>query len=218
MISNTTKYLIVAITGVVFVVLVMGSSIYFALEHSISSIPYDYTILRRTNELKQEIIKGKIVEEIDNYIHKIAPSSCLNALPLFEACEESNIDIIFVLAQGQIESHFGTRGIAAKTNSVFNVYSYDGLSAEEVIKQGKRYKHPDNSIMPYLILLNNKYLINNKTEKDMFIDFVDENGRRYASAEDYEEKLLNIYIKIDSLTNISSLYKEYKKYKIINEK
>ena len=87
-------------------------------------------------------------------------------------------------AQGQLESHFGTEGIAAKTNMVWNVGAFDNKSAEDIINDKNKntaISHPDKSIEPYIRLLYSTYLVDGKTEKDMFIKYVDKNGKRYAS-------------------------------------
>lgn len=187
----------------------------YDISNSSSNIPYSLTIRHKENILHLEQAKYNLIEEIDKYIHSVAPSSCLNGLTIVEACDEYDMDIMFVLAQGQIESHYGTRGIAAKTNSVFNVHSFDGVSANEILRSGKGYKHPDFSVRPYLSLLQKNYLVDGKTERDMFRKFVDKNGHRYASANDYEKQLYNTYLRIDSLTNINYCIQEYRKYKII---
>ena len=211
------KYLILAIVYSVLFTLAVGGIIGVCIEYSYNKkhTPYALIVQHKENILHMEQAKCNLIDEIDKYIHSIAPSSCLNGLTVVEACDEYDIDVLFVLAQGQIESHYGTRGIASKTNSVFNVHSFDGISANQIINSGKGYKHPDFSVRPYLKLLQERYLVEGKTERDMFHKFVDKNGHRYASAADYENKLLNTYTKIDSTTNINILYKEYKKYKII---
>jgi flagellum-specific peptidoglycan hydrolase FlgJ len=139
----------------------------------------------------------------------------LNARILLEICEEYNIDIKFVLAQGHIESHFGTKGMALKTNSVFNVLAYDGKSYDQICKKGK-YSHPDHSIRPYLELLANDYMVEGKSEYDLLDEFVNKNGDRYASAPDYESKLNNTFINIGDSTNIDELYKQYRKYQMLS--
>ena len=200
-----------------YILIALGTLILCAVVFHYTLKDYNYDVYRNSNELHLQAAKCAIVDEVDKYIHTIAPNSCLNALPLVEACEEYDVDIIFVLAQGQIESHYGTKGVAAKTNSVFNVYSYDGVSADEINKAGRGYKHPDFSVEPYLKLLKTRYLVD-KTERDMFHKFVDIDGRRYASAADYEKKLMNTYISIDSTTSLNILYEEYRKYKLITYK
>lgn len=181
-----------------------------------SYIPYSLEIQHKKNILHTQQVKYNLVEEIEKYISKTAPSSSLNALALVDACDEYNVDIIFVLAQGQIESHYGTKGVAAKTNSVFNVYSFDGVSAEQILASGKGYKHPDHSVRPYLELLITRYFVKGKTERDMFDKFINSDGKRYASAENYEQALMNTYMKIIGETKIDSLQSEYRKYKIIS--
>lgn len=176
---------------------------------------YNYEIYRSRIELSMEGVKDDIVTEIDNYIDSVAPESCLNGIKLFELCEQYEVDVRFAMAQAEIESHYGTKGIAAKTNIVWNVKTYDNLTANDMIKSGNAYKHPDNSIEPYLRLLVNDYLVNGKTEEDMFVNFVNVNGNRYATNEKYEEKMLTVYNRINLSTNLSDLLKEYKKYKMI---
>ena len=178
---------------------------------------YELEIQRDRKELHYQGLKDQLVMATDNYIQTVGKGSCLNGLILVEACEDYGVDLKFALAQGHIESHFGTKGIASKTNSVFNVMSFDGLSAEQIIKKGKGYTHPDHSVKPYLKLLTTKYLVD-KTEEDMFLEFVNIHGERYASNKNYEMQLLNIYNNIDSIVHISEIYNEYKRYKIILNK
>lgn len=214
--NNNNKHLILTITYSILFALAVGGIIGVCIEsYNKKHTPYSLIVQHKKNILHMEQAKYNLIDEVDKYIYSIAPSSCLNGLTIVEVCDEYDIDVIFVLAQGQIESHYGTRGIASKTNSVFNVHSFDGVSADQIISSGKGYKHPDFSVRPYLKLLQERYLVEGKTERDMFRKFVDKNGHRYASAADYENKLLNTYAKIDSVTNINKLYREYKKYKII---
>lgn len=179
---------------------------------------YNFEICRSRVELAYNGCKDRIVEEIDSYIDSVAPYSMLNGLKLFELCDEYDVDVRFAMAQGQAESHFGTTGVAAKTNMVWNVRAYDGKSAEQIkATESKDYHpdHPDFSIEPYLKLLTNNYLVDGKTEQDMFISFTDKNGKRYASYDNYESLVLSIYEKINKSTELDSLLKEFKKYKII---
>ena len=143
--------------------------------------------------------------EVDNYIKSIAPTSKLSGKDIVEKCLEYNIDIAFVLAQGQIESHYGTTGTARKTNSVFNVGAYDGHSANKQNKNGFGFNNPNDSIEPYLILLTNNYLVNGKTEYDLMNNYVNYLGMRYASNNNYERMLKSIYNKIKKTTNIYDL-------------
>lgn len=143
--------------------------------------------------------------EVDNYIKSIAPTSKLSGKDIVEKCLEYNIDIAFVLAQGQIESHYGTTGTARKTNSVFNVGAYDGHSANKQNKNGFGFNNPNDSIEPYLILLANEYLVNGKTEYDLMNNYINYLGMRYASNNNYERMLKSIYNKIKKTTNIYDL-------------
>lgn len=179
---------------------------------------YDYNgeIVRSRNELHFQGLKDQLVTAVDQYIQTIGPGSCVNALVLVDMCDKYNLDLKFVLSQGHIESHFGTKGIAAKTNSVFNVMSFDGLSAKDILSSGKGYSHPDHSIEPYMKLLTTKYLVD-KTEMDLFVEFVNMHGERYASNKNYETQMLGIYEKIDSIVPITPIIKEYNKYKILTK-
>lgn len=166
-------------------------------------------------ELAYQGAKDALVNEVDKYIQTVAPGSCLNGMVLVDQCLKYEVDIKLALVQGHCESHFGTKGIAAKTNSVFNVCAFDGLSAKQILKNGHGYTHPDHSVEPYLKLLTTKYLVDGKTEMDLLDKFVDAGGHRYASNKNYEAQLLDAYSKIDSIANVTQAITEYKRYKIL---
>lgn len=176
---------------------------------------YNYEVYRSRVELSMDGVHDRIVTEIDNYIDSVAPDSGLNGIKLFEKCEKYGVDVRFAMAQAEAESHFGTKGMASKTNIVWNVKTYDGRKLEDIKNKRDDYKHPDESIEPYLLLLVNSYFVDGKTEEDMFINFVNYNGDRYASNPKYEEMVLGIYNRINECTNLKSLLKEYRKYRMI---
>lgn len=183
------------------------------LEHHHQSTEYSYAIdCVREAELKYWETKSLLVTEIQNYIDQIAPTSNLRAYAIVEECEKYQIDIKFVLAQGEIESHFGTKGLGSKLNNVFNVGVFDGFKFEQINNKYK-FNHPNQSIEPYIKLLIDRYLVD-KLEMDLMENYVDINGSRYASNPDYENILKTKYNYISNNTNIDSLQLQLKNYAI----
>lgn len=193
----------------VIVILVIMCGISFGvavIAHNLSHKPInyiEYAALKQA-ELKYWESKSHLVDEVSNYIQKVAPTSNLSAVLLVDECEKFGVDIKFALAQGKLESHFGTQGLGAKTNSVWNVGAFDSLSYSEI--HGKHiFSNPNASIEKYLELLTTNYLYGNKTELDLLNNFVDKKGRRYASSSSYETSLSHIYGVIQTTTAIDSL-------------
>jgi len=152
-------------------------------------------------------MKVELVREVKTYINKIAPHSELTTEYLVDKCLEYNTDIIFVLSQALLESHFGTKGKAARTNSVWNVGTYD---------DGKilyTYNYANHSIEPYLKLLKEDYLIHithtgdtiQKEVQELVEDkaYTNYYGARFASARGYENGMRKLMVKIDMETSIS---------------
>lgn len=172
---------------------------------------YAYDCVREA-QLKYYETKSLLCDEVQKYINSIAPSSNLRGYAVVEECEKYNIDIKFVLAQGEIESHFATKGIGSKLNNVFNVGVFDGLTSSDV-KSNYKYNYPNESIRPYLELLTSRYLVN-KLESDLMDSYVDINGNRYASDNNYESKLKERHTFIKMHTKIDSLQQQMYNYAI----
>ena len=167
----------------------------------------------------KEKMETNLINEVEKYLQKMAPDTKLSPELLVEKCVEYETDIIFVLAQGLLESHFGTRGKAAITNSVWNVGTFDN----GIIKY--QYDSPDESVEPYLKLINEKYLINITPRGDTIykdlnhlvsdMGYVNYQGKRFASAKGYENAMRKLIIQIDMETSIK-FYQEL--YILPNEK
>lgn len=179
---------------------------------------YSYEIFKSKAELAYYSTKDDLAKCLDGYIRSVAENSVMNGLEFINISDKYNIDLRFMVAQAQIESAFATTGIAAKTNSAFNVMAYDGRSAKDMIRKGHNYKHPDLSIEPYAKLLTSDYLVNGKTEMDMMLKYVNKDGKRYASSPNYELTMRSAYEQLGRDTNINALYSEYQKYKTICNK
>ena len=175
-----------------------------------------YAIYQERTELKYWSSKDSLVTAIDNYIITTAPESTVDGLFLLNKCQEYNVDLVFVLAQATLESHFGTTGIAKKTNSVFNVGAYDGKSSHTISSKYK-YENPNLSIDPYLTLLNDSYL-EGKSEEELLNNFVNKHGKRYASYKNYEKELQIIIKKIEDTTDIPKAYSKFLKYQNLSSR
>lgn len=155
-------------------------------------------------------VKSDLVDVTQHYIDSVAPNSGLRALILVENCEKYGIPVTFALAQGEIESHFGTKGLAFRTNSVWNVGAYDGHDYNSI---SHKFGNPNDSVIPYLELLTNNYL-QGKTVEDLLESYVDINGNRYASDKYYESKLKSTLEYIQGHYTIDELQSRLNYYKV----
>ena len=135
----------------------IGIGIMLGKSKSAKNLEYLEMVRIHEAELKYWENKSKLADAVQTYIHSIAPTSDLSAVVLIDECEEYSVDVKFALAQGELESRFGVIGLAAKTNSVWNLGAYDSLSFKDITKKYK-YNHPNESIRPYLELLTSEYL------------------------------------------------------------
>ncbi len=210
-IKNKSAWVGAIIISLMLIVAVFATNL---IENQSKYNNYSFRIYRDNVELMYEGARANLVECIDSTIRIYAPTTSVNGLQLLRKCEEYDVDIFFVIAQAHIESHFGTKGMAAKTNSIFNVFAFDGRGFNEINEKGK-YSHPDLSIEPYLKLLRKKYLVDGKTEIDLMHDYVNCDGNRYASSPEYEENLLNKYHQYITNEPLIDKYRKYSKYKIL---
>ncbi len=146
-------------------------------------------------------------KEVEKFMFTIAPDTKLSSSVLVKKCTDYDMDIVFVLAQGLVESHFGTKGKAKETNSVWNVGALD---------DGRiLYTYPtaNESIEPYLKLVRTKYLTRVTESGDTIYKdithllkdkgYINYQGKRYASAHNYENMLRTAMVKIYTETSIS---------------
>jgi len=191
-------------SGLYFLGLMAGLLLFVVLHDNIKLTQENEVLNDRIIE-SNRILMDSLIAEVSDYIIKVAPESTLSGEVVVDKCLEYDLDPAFVLAQAQLESHFGTRGLARRTNSVWNVYAYDGVSYDGVPIQGK-YLSPDDSIEPYMQMMTKNYLKESSTD-DLLIAFVNNSGNRYASDKNYEVRLKSIYNEIQCSTEISKLYK-----------
>ena len=173
---------------------------------------YIFEVYRQNLELNYYGAKDTLTDAIDSYIKEIAPSSVMNGITFVNKCDEYNMNLFFVIAQAQVESSFATKGLGQKMNSAFNVKAYDGKGSKYMDK----YDHPDDSIEPYIILVKKNYMGNSKTEMDLMNNYVNFEGKRYATNPDYEEMMLSTYKKL--INRYDKVYDEYLKYKTLSGK
>lgn len=162
------------------------------------------------NSKKLSESRNELAMEVDNYIKSVAPKSQIDPFLMIDLCWKYNVDLAFVMAQGQLESHYATAGTAKKTNSIFNVGAYDGHSVARQKRNGFGFDDPNDSIEPFLILLTSDYLVNGKTTNDLMKRYTNYLGMRYASNTKYEGALRAIYRRISTKPSFSIAYTNYK--------
>ena len=214
---KTKHFIILIITALAFVgwgiyqdIKINALQVNHNVEYEKYSYPYDCMMEAELNYLEA---KTTLTREVQAYIDKVAPTSNVRGYAIVDECEKYNVDICFVLAQAEIESHFGTKGLGSKFNNVFNVDVHDKVKGKKDMNKKYIYQYPNESIEPYLQLLTNKYLVN-KLESDLLVKYVDINGSRYATDIDYEAKLRSKYNYIVDNTNIVKLQGMVRNYAI----
>lgn len=161
---------------------------YEKIEDSI--LRQDSLMLALIDSIRQEKICA-----VRDFMHKSAKNQGFNIEhitltpeAIVDACETENFDIPFVMAAAKLESCFGLNERAKRTNSVFSVGCYDNG------KDYSFYDSQDECVVPYIKLLKEQYLGDNKTITDILKPgcFVNLGGYRYASNMNYERQMSNI--------------------------
>ena len=148
----------------------------------------------------KDSLKDKLIIEVENYIYNNFPK-VKKEIPtlIVEHGLEHEIDILFMMAQTQIETQYGTTGAGreASRRSLFGVAT-------------KRYQTYKNAFEDYVRVLKKFYLTKGKTEEHLMRKYTTSGGLRYAGDPNYEKELRNAYNVIKKKTNIEILQKEYR--------
>lgn len=137
--------------------------------------------------------RALLISEVDSYIYRYSKGrSRLSGELIVDVCLARDMDICLALAQGHLESHFGTEGKGEKMNSPWNAGK-------------KRYEHPDSAVVPYVDLVTGKYLVKGRTVDDILTSFTTPGGKRYAEGLDYERRLRHRYNKVVANTDVKKL-------------
>ena len=207
---SVLKYIIL---GLFFGLISLGVYMFISVrERHYTEKNYVFEVYRENLELDYYRSKDALVDVVDSYIKEVAPSSIMNGIAFVNKCDEYNMNLFFVMAQAQVESAFATKGLGQKMNSAFNVKAYDGKGSKYMDK----YHHPDESIEPYIVLIKNDYMGDSKTEMDLMDNYVNFEGKRYATNPDYESMILSTYKKL--IDRYDKVYDEYLKYKTLSGK
>ena len=207
---NTLKYASIAFLFGMIIFAIPAAIILIDKHHFEKN--YVFEVYRQNLELDYYGAKDTLTDAIDSYIREVAPSSVMNGIAFVNKCDEHNMDLFFVIAQAQVESSFASKGLGQKMNSAFNVKAYDGKGSKHMDK----YHHPDESIEPYIVLIKNDYMGDSKTEMDLMDNYVNFEGKRYATNPDYEAMMLSTYKKL--IDRYDTVYDEYLKYKTLSGK
>lgn len=127
--------------------------------------------------------------EADLYLQRF-PGTPLNGQMLANSARRSYekynviVPLELALAQAQIETGMGRKGRNPETNP-FNVAEYD-------TKTAKRFARIEDGVQAYYDLIARDYLTG-KSLESLFSNFVNVNGRRYASSPTYEKTIHQQY-------------------------
>lgn len=149
--------------------------------------------------IKKDSLRNLMIDEVQTLIYKNAPKAHKDiATLLVDNGLQHDIDIVFMMAQAQYETSFGTAG-AGRPSSRYSLFGVDG-----------RFKNYEDAINKYIILLKEKYLIKGKTEQHLMRNYTNVNGHRYASNTKYESNLKGYYDNLIKVSNIRDIQMEYK--------
>ena len=152
----------------------------------IFSNPYEISNEDYSKIQKQQLAVKKYISETLKPQRKGLSDLKFNPDNLVLACYGYKYDLPLLLAQLKLESHFGTTPRARRTNSMFSVGSWD--NGRDLYK----YKTQDESIIPYIELMQKDYLQNGKkTVNNLLNRFVNKHGNRYAGDPNYESSVRN---------------------------
>ena len=147
----------------------------------------------------KDSIKNELIDEVENYIFNNYPKTHKDVPTLIvENGLENDIDILFMMAQTQQETGYGTLG-AGREKSRRSLF---GVAV-------RKYTNYENAVVDYIRILKKSYLTKGRTEQHLMKRYVTTNGGRYASDPNYEATLRKTYNNISRQTKIKELQNKY---------
>jgi flagellum-specific peptidoglycan hydrolase FlgJ len=148
----------------------------------------------------KDSIMNLLVDEANTYIKRISPKAH-DDIPRYivQAGLDNYIDIMFMMAQTQIETNYGTLG-AGRPSSRRSIF---GVSI-------KRYDSYEKAINDYVYILKKNYLRKGRTEHHLMTNYTTVSGTRYAENRKYEIELKKTYNYINKNTRIRELQEKYR--------
>jgi len=200
--KKISKVIFIFLILIILTTLAQYSLLTDTMANSVENKQLSTTQLLHYSAVIRSKFNKQLENEVEKYIKSVAPTSKINSDLLVTTCKKYNLNITFVLSQGLLESHFGTRGKCVTTNSIFNVGSWD---EGQVLY---RYKNVNESIEPYMKLIKTKYLVNKELD-ELIKDhgYKDINGCRYATSLNYEKRIRKLMSDINTKTSIQ-LYQD----------
>ena len=146
--------------------------------------PYGINNIDYENIVNKKKLVKEYISDILSKHGKTLSDLRFNPDNLVIASYQYDYDLPLLLAQLQVESHFGTTERARRTNSMFSIGAYD--DGRDVVK----YADQDSSIIPFIKTIKREYLMNGEKEVDQLLqNFVNYEGNRYALNPKYESEL-----------------------------
>ena len=150
--------------------------------------------------------------EIQSYIEKYSDgNSPVTAQDVIDVSAKYGVPVEFILAQGRLESNFGTKGRAARTNNIYNVGNY--TSGDTMRKDSAEQKEVSREMSDWVegLEVYARELQKNYMPKDgnwnklLDDEFVNKDGKRYAADSNYEKTLKSLVSGIYKLNTEKSV-------------
>lgn len=151
--------------------------------------------MNKNFSMDQSTIQGFIDKYSDN-------KSPVTAQDVMDVSAKYGVPVEFILAQGRLESNFGTKGRGARTKNIYNVGNVTAgdTMAKDSTEQKKVSRDMGdwvNGLESYADLMVRRYRPSDGDWNKLLEEFVNNDGNRYASDPNYEKTLSSI---------ISSIY------------
>ena len=151
---------------------------------------------------------------IQGFIDKYSDSkSPVTAQDVMDVSAKYGVPVEFILAQGRLESNFGTKGRGARTKNIYNVGNVTAgdTMAKDSTEQKKFSRDMGdwvNGLESYADLMSRKYRPSDGDWNKLLEEFVNNDGNRYATDPNYEKTLSSI---------ISSIYDMWSKKSVSSQ-
>lgn len=150
--------------------------------------------------------------QIQSFIDaKSGGNAPITAKDIIDVSAKYNVPVELILAQGAMESNFGTKGRAARTNNIFNVGNTTpgdkmrkGSKEQQAVS--RKFDSWIDGLDAYASLMSRRYAPDGNWS-NLLENFVNDEGNRYATAEGYEDSLkqmIDEFYKMTPKNSVSS--------------